>query len=173
MYDSRSQSNHYQADIRRPPRRRAAVRLRDERGQAIVEFALVVPILLAVVVAIVSFGRAMNYDEQATHLANEAVRFAAVDQVPAGATGTLGQWLRSQGDTPELRNGSADVTQPTVCVSYPNGTATPGDPVTVSMSFRFHWLPILNAGPYTTITRTATMRIEVAPTGSFYTAGCT
>src|SRR5438552_2693398 len=71
-------------------------RLRCEQGQALVEFALVLPVLLLVVVGIVTFGRAMNYDSQETHLVNEAARYAAVDQVPAGATGTLGQWVRGQ-----------------------------------------------------------------------------
>lgn len=148
--------------------------LGDQRGVAMVEFALILPLLLAVVVGIVSFGRAMNYDEQATHLANEAARYAAVGQVPPGATGTLGAWVRSQADTPELRNGGTTSlpAAPSVCLSYPNGTANLGDPVQVSMSFTFYWLPILNAGPSSTITRTATMRIEQAPTGSFYSAGC-
>ncbi len=157
---------------RRPPLRR---RLREERGQAMVEFALVIPILLVVVVGIVSFGRAMNYDEQETHLVNEAARFATVDQVPAGATGSLGQWIRSQVDTPELRNGTGSVSgAPSVCVSLPNGTANVGDPIKVSMTFTFFWTPILKIpGASTTITRTATMRIEVPPTNSFFAAGCT
>ena len=138
-----------------------------------VEFALVLPLVLLVVVGIVSFGRAMNYDEQATHLANEAVRYAAVGQVPPGASGSLGQWVRSQADTNELQNGGTGSVPnpPSVCLKYPNGTASPGAPVEVTMSFTFSWVPILNLGS-STITRTATMRIEQAPTGSFYTAGC-
>jgi Flp pilus assembly protein TadG len=153
--------------------RRGLVRLRDERGQALVEFALLLPIVLAVVVGIVAFGRAMNYDEQATHLANEAARFATVNQVLAGATGSLGQWVRSQVDTPELKNGTGSVGgAPSVCVSLPNGTSNVGDPIKVSMSFTFSWTPILKLAS-TTITRSATMRIEVPPTNSFFATGCT
>ena len=173
MHDLSPQSNNDRRDSSSGRWRRVLTRGRSEHGQALVEFALIVPMLLAVVIGIVSFGRAMNYDEQATHLANEAVRYAVVDQIPPGANGTLGQWVRSQADTPELQNGTGSLAgSPQVCLSFPNGTSNPGDPVQVSMSFTFTWLPILNAGPSTTITRTATMRIEVTPTGSFFAAGC-
>jgi Flp pilus assembly protein TadG len=147
----------------------------DDRGQALVEFALILPLLLAGVVGIVSFGRAMNYDEQATHLAGEAARYATVDQLPANAGGdTIGQWLRSQSDSPELQNGTGSVAgTPQVCVSYPAGTATVGSPIAISVSFTFNWLPILNLPVTSTaITRTATMRIEVPPSNSFFAAGC-
>lgn len=157
-------------------RRHLLAALRCERGQALVEFVLVLPLLLLAIVAIVSFGRAMNYDEQATHLVNEAARYAIVDQVPNGATGTLGQWLRSQAalDSPELGNGTGAVNgPPTVCLRFPNGTANVGDPVTVQMSFTFNWVPLLNVGPSTTITRSATMRIEVPPTASLFTSTST
>src|ERR1700756_735479 len=97
---------------RAPALARLSLRLlaapRREDGQALVEFALVLPLLLLAIVGIVSFGRAMNYDEQATHLVNEAARYAMVNQVPNGASGTLGQWIRSQAaaDSLELGNGT-------------------------------------------------------------------
>jgi Flp pilus assembly protein TadG len=148
---------------------------RREDGQALVEFALVLPLLLLAIVGIVSFGRAMNYDEQATHLVNEAARYAMVNQVPNGASGTLGQWIRSQAaaDSLELGNGTGSVNgAPSVCLSFPSGTANVGDPVKVQMSFNFKWVPLLNVGPSTTITRSATMRIEVPPTASLFSATC-
>ena len=154
---------------------RVAQRLRDDSGQAIVEFALVIPVLLVVVIGIVSFGRAMNYDEQETHLVNEVARYAAVNQVPAGASGTLGQWVRSQADSRELTNGTGSVTgTPQVCVSFPNGTDNVGDPVKISMSFDFSWVPFLKlSATSTAIARSATMRIEVPPASSFFAQGCT
>jgi hypothetical protein len=150
-------------------------RLSGESGQAMVEFALVIPVLLLAVVGIVAFGRAMNYDEQETHLVNEAARYAAVNEVPAGASGTLGSWLRSQADSPELANGTGSVGgAPQVCLSFPNGTDNVGDPVQVTMHFVFNWTPVLHlSATSTTISRSATMRIEVPPTNSFFAAGCT
>jgi hypothetical protein len=142
-----------------------------EDGQALVEFALVLPVLLLVVVGILSFARVMNYNEQATHLVNEAARYAAVDQVPAGAPSSLGSWVRAQA-VGELSNGSGDVTgTPSVCVIYPQGAAV-GNPVQITLTFHWHWVPFLKLGD-STITQTADMRLEVAPTGSFFNQACT
>jgi hypothetical protein len=157
-----------------------ACRFRDERGQAIVEFALIVPILLLAVFGIVTFGRAMNYDEQETHLVNEAARFASVAQVPPGSSGlSLGAWLRSQTDTTELRTGNSGSVRaaPTVCLTFPNGTENVGDPVKVTMSFVFFWTPLKLTTTSTTIMRSATMRIEVPPnttpaSATFFAATC-
>jgi Flp pilus assembly protein TadG len=157
------------------PGRCLARRLQDQRGQALVEFALVLPLLLLAVVGLVSFGRAMNYDEQATHLANLAARAAAVDQVPASASGqTLLQWVRAQADSPELANGTGSVTGALqVCVSAPSGTGV-GSDITIKTSFTFAWVPILHIGAAsTTVTRSATMRIEVPPTNSFFASAPT
>jgi hypothetical protein len=166
----------HQVKSHRPIRaaRSLLARARDDRGQALVEFALILPVLMLGVIGIISFGRAMNYNEQATHLASEAARYAAVNQVPATAGGqTLGQWLRAQSDSPELKNGTGSVGgAPQVCISYPSGT-TVGSPVQVSISFTFSWLPVLHLGIASShITQTATMRIEVPPTNSFFAAGC-
>jgi Flp pilus assembly protein TadG len=150
--------------------RRFGHRLRAESGQALVEFALVLPLLLLALVGILSFGRAMNYDEQATHLANLVARAAAVDQVPQSAgSQTLVQWVRAQADSPELANGTGSVTNALqVCVSTPNGTAV-GSDLTIKTWFTFSWLPVLRMGlTSTTVTRSATMRIEVPPTASFF-----
>jgi Flp pilus assembly protein TadG len=150
--------------------RHSAARLHGERGQTLVEFALVLPVLLAVVFGILAFGRAMNYDEQATHLANVAARYAAVDQPPpnAGAQ-TLLQWVRSEADSPELAKGTGSVSSALqVCVSTPDGT-TVGSDLTVKTWFTFSWLPVLGINAASTrITRTATMRIEVPPTDPFF-----
>jgi len=48
-------------------------RLRDTNGQAVVELAPVVPVLI--LLGILDFGRAFNYQNDETHLANEAVRY--------------------------------------------------------------------------------------------------
>jgi Flp pilus assembly protein TadG len=130
---------------------------------------------MLVLVGIVSFGRAMNYSEQATHLANEAARYAAVDQKPAGATGTLGAWVRAQAkvDSPELANGTGSVSNTQVCIGYGSGGNVTGQPLTVTMKFTFSWLPILKITPATTtVTRTATMRLEAAATDPFFASGC-
>jgi hypothetical protein len=143
-----------------------------QSGQAMVEFVLVLPVLLLVVMGILWFGRALNYTQDETRLTNVAARYAAVDQVPPGAGSSLAEWLRSQADTEELRKGTGDVQgPPEVCVEYPNGTGV-GNPVQIRMSATFKWLPLLKLGLSSPIKGSATMRIEVPPTASFFAAGC-
>ena len=59
-------------------------------------------------------------------------------------------------------------------MEFPNGTSNAGDPVSVTMTFIYHWLPFLGTQidglTDTTVTSTATMRLEAAPTN--YVAGC-
>ena len=51
---------------------------RDDRGQALVEFALIMPFLLLFLVGIVEFGRAWNQHQVITDAAREGARKAAV-----------------------------------------------------------------------------------------------
>lgn len=53
-------------------------RLRNRSGQALVEFALTVPILLFLVVGIIEFGRLMSAQQTITDTAREAARRAVV-----------------------------------------------------------------------------------------------
>ena len=138
-------------------RRRAA----SERGQAMVEFALVLPVLLLVLFGIFDFGRAINYWIDATHLSNEAARYAAVGNTPSGCSGSLADCVRDQADSPELANGSGSVTTPiSVCINAPAAT-TPGTPITATASFDYQWFSFLGLSVTTsTISTTATMRLE-------------
>jgi Flp pilus assembly protein TadG len=153
--------------------------IRDDTGAALVEFALVVPLLVLLLFGITEFGRALNYWIDETHLANEAARFAAVNRNP-GAPLTLQQYIRSQANTEELRDGDdADPSGvPTagrakVCITFPTADLKVGEPVEAKVTARFNWLPLIGESlgvPSTTITGRATMRLETRPTN--YAAGC-
>jgi Flp pilus assembly protein TadG len=150
----------------------------NESGQALVEFALVIPILLLVLFAVLDFAKAFNYWIDETHLANETARWAVVNTNPG--SGSLQQWALSQADTGELRNGgTAGVpTAAQVCISFPTNSQTGtsglvGDPVKVSVTVGYHWLPFLSGSlgsPNISVGSTATMRLEALPTT--YSAGC-
>jgi Flp pilus assembly protein TadG len=145
-----------------------------EAGVAVVEFALVLPLLMVLLLGVLDFGRAFNYWIDQTHLANEAARWAVVNKNPGGA-GTLQQYIRSQGTTPELRNGgTASVPSPLqICITFPNGTSRVGDPVKVTATSTFNWLPFLGSRmgiAQTTMSASSTMRLEAVP--SAYGAGC-
>lgn len=53
---------------------------RESRGQALVEFALIVPIFLLVVLGLFDMGRAVFYYSTISNASREAVRLAIVDQ---------------------------------------------------------------------------------------------
>jgi Flp pilus assembly protein TadG len=152
---------------------------RDESGQALVEFALVIPLLLLILFGVLDFAKAFNYWIDETHLANETARWAVVNTNP-GSGVSLQQWALSQADSAELRNGgTAAVPSPAqICISFPTNAQTGtsgqvGDPVQVTVSTGYNWLPFLSgrlASPSIAVSGTATMRLEALPTN--YSAGC-
>jgi Flp pilus assembly protein TadG len=147
------------------PRRRRCARLREERGVAMVEFALVLPLLALLIMGIIDFGRALNYWIDETHLANEGARWAAVSHWPS--SGSLQDYIKSQIETPELKNGTGSVSKAAqVCITP---GAKVGDPVTVTVTAKYHWLKIIGISTDSTLTGSATMRMEALPT---YSAGC-
>ena len=147
--------------------------LRDESGVALVEFALVLPLLLLLLFGMLDFGKAFNYWIDETHLANETARWAAVNNLPGGTD--LCAYAKSQADTPELRSGgtsSIPGSGAAVSVTYPVNGATGtsgqvGDPVQVTVSVSYHWLPFIGThlgAPSVTIQGTSTMRLEAKGT---------
>ena len=167
--DNRIDGRHLyrQRAPRREALRRLACTLRaratDERGQALAEFALVLPILLVVLFGIFEFGLALNSENDETHLANEVARYAIVNQNPGGSE-ELQQWAKKQGDSNFLTSSGK------ICVSFPEG-AEAGKPVKVEATSIVKWLPVLNLKAATTeLTGRAYMRLEAAPTN--YKAGC-
>lgn len=61
---------------------------RSERGAAAVEFALVVPLLLALLLGTIEFGRAYNIQISLTHAARETARYMAIHDNGAASAAT-------------------------------------------------------------------------------------
>lgn len=142
-------------------------RLAEERGQALVELAFVIPVLLLVLFAIAQFGLALNTANDQTHLANEVARYAVVNENPGAAKAkSLQLWAKEQADEKPAREKGS------ICITFPNGTSNVGDPVKVEFKSTIKWFPILKLRGLTTTTvaGTATMRLEGSPTA--YSAGC-
>jgi hypothetical protein len=139
---------------------------RSESGQAAVEFALCVPVLCLIVLALIDFGKATNYWLDANQLANVGARLAAVvgpDPAKQPAP-SLTKWVQAQAETTELRNGTGSVTSPAkVCITFltgPTGTSGQiGDPVRVTVEAPYKWIPFVGGGTFT-IRANATMRLE-------------
>jgi Flp pilus assembly protein TadG len=140
----------------RPRGSRGRASWRPETGQAAVEFALVVPLLCLVIVAILHFGKVMNYWLDLNHVASEGARKAAVNTY--ATDGEYTTWVRSRLETGELRSGGTTSipTAATVAVCLPEGGEV-GDPVTVRVAVGYS-LPFI--GTSVTLRGTATMRLE-------------
>lgn len=114
-------------------------------GAAAVEFALVLPILLLLVMGIVDFSRAYGARVTVIHAAREAVRVQALG-------GTAGEVVAS---------GQAAATPLTVTVA--TGGCTPGQPTSVTVTTQFTYVTPIAAfttGDFlpTTLSGTGVMR---------------
>jgi Flp pilus assembly protein TadG len=122
--------------VRVHPRSRRA---RDERGAAAVEFALIVPLLLLVMLVIVDFGRILFVQIGVASASREVARASAVgllaatpgltlEQVAAGAApGTVG--------LAALDDKAAFVVTATAC-----SPTVPYDETTATVSVTFKWI---------------------------------
>jgi Flp pilus assembly protein TadG len=149
-------------------------KLRDQRGIVLVEFALIVPMFLLLLLGMFDFGKAFNYWIDGTHLSHEGVRYAAVNKNPGPGT-SLAESIKARADTAELKDGGDSVSAPMkVCVSFPEGTSRVGDPVEVNVEFTYQFLGYVNAMfpdlTTATVTNKSTMRLEQAPD---FSAHCT
>ena len=149
-----------------------------ERGTAVVEFALIAPLLFLLVFGINEFGRILNAYNNLTQLAGQGARAAAVSRNPDGtAVGA------SSGTVDDSDCGSAgshsiqcqlssfyakqdSLTGVKVCIpSLPSGL---GQPVTVHTSYVYNFTVGLFGFTQITLNSTQTVRAEANPT---YAAG--
>jgi Flp pilus assembly protein TadG len=158
---------------------RYARSVRSERGVAVVEFALLLIPLLLIIFGILDFGRAMNYKNELTQLANQAARYAVVNRDPADpadgslhfSCNALRTYLsnRDNLDTDEIFGASGEGT-----IEVTSG-ATVGDPITIRLAADMNVIPFLanealGGTPTIELVGTATMRLEQVP--SFGSATC-
>lgn len=125
---------------------------KNNRGQAIVEFALILPVLVVLVMGLLEFGLFFHAHINVTYAAREAARIAALDTNATDQTITA----TAQATMPTVSN-------LTVTVSPPAPRVT-GLPVTVSVSLPHTFLTpliatLMPANPYT-ITSSTTARSE-------------
>jgi len=135
--------------------------VRGERGQATVEFAIVIPLLLLLVVGLFEFGKTFNYWISLNHLANEGARWAAVDRVPGNPSPTAADittYIKSQVLTQDLRNKVGI----TLCFTGDGTNPQVGDAVTVTLAAA-NPIDVFSGAIPITIRGSATMRVEEAP----------
>ena len=123
--------------------------LKGRKGQSMVEFALIVPLLLILVLGIEEFGRAWMTKNILTGATREAVRIMAVTGNNAAASARADNVLRSSGIT------TANISVTNASVAY--------DPVSVTVTYNFpilfQFIPGLNRASIP-LSSTTTMRRE-------------
>lgn len=147
---------------------------RGEDGQALVELALVVPLLLFIIFAIIDFGLAINQYNNTTNLANLGARATSVlsnSSTNPSCTykGTTYTTLVGYLDCQGAVQGTLNQVNVTVCDPTSATNFTTGDTLQVKVVSSFNWLSILTGGigkiggltslP-TSISSTASMREE-------------
>jgi hypothetical protein len=158
------------------PNASSEVRRRErESGQALVEFALIVPLFLMIVVGVIQFGVALNFWLDMQRLANQGARSAAVNCGPValsqcGPT-TLENYLSSKtttrpegqvissGNTPDVEICYVPPSQPPPATWAPSA----GDAVRVELKEQYRLQAIVRLAKIDLSAR-ATMRLEQEPT---------
>jgi Flp pilus assembly protein TadG len=144
---------------------------KSEDGQALVELALVMPILLLVLIGIVELGHAVNTWNNDTNIASITARYAVVGSLPSsgpcsGKSSFAAFAVCDAEEVAKLPKGKT-----TACVSIPK--AEIGAPVEVKVYTEYKWLSYLKFKVTTaSLTGAATMRLEqVPPAGLGYQTG--
>jgi Flp pilus assembly protein TadG len=143
--------------------------VRSERGTAVVEFALVAPLLFLIVFGIIEFGRMLNAYNQLTQLAGQGARAASVNRNPDGtaiaaASGTVddtdcgGSTRSIQCQLSKYYAKNDSLSNVNVCI--PSLPASQGAPVTVKISYRYNFITGLFGFAHVDLTSTQTERAE-------------
>lgn len=103
--------------------------IRDESGQSLIEFMLVLPMLLVLVIGIIEFGNAWRTSQTLANVARDVVRAAVVANPPTSTQ--LEAIARSR-----LTNSGLDGSKANVTLNLCSGACT-GDPDQVTISYPF------------------------------------
>ncbi|HKY59441.1 MAG TPA: TadE/TadG family type IV pilus assembly protein [Gemmatimonadota bacterium] len=102
-----------------------------ERGQSLVEFAIALPVLLAIVIGIFEFGMAWNQRQVITNAAREGARVGVLQNMDDDdVENAVANYLTNANLDPDLAT-----------VSYENvgGTGDYGMPTTVNLSYPYEF----------------------------------
>jgi Flp pilus assembly protein TadG len=107
-----------------------------ERGAAAVEFAILLPLLLMLVLGTIEFGRAYNAQITLTNAARDGVRYMAIVKDPSGAKTAAANAASS-----------ISTTIPTTDVTLSTDVCTTGTQVTLTIKYNLSTLTGI-AGPF-------------------------
>jgi len=129
----------------------------------VLELALMLPLLVMLILFLVEFGLGLNQQEDATQVASQAARLAAVNST--ALSGGVAAFVQGQVDTTNLQSAA-------VAVCFPNGTSNVGDPVRVTVTSQFNITGLFVPTISVPVEGSSTMRLEQAPTNFTATGSC-
>ncbi|OEU53555.1 MAG: hypothetical protein BA871_07120 [Desulfuromonadales bacterium C00003096] len=148
------------------------MKLKSERGTAVVEFAVVLPLLLVIVFGIVEFSFILYNQAMITNASREGARTGIIVDVPRKSTGEITTVVNNYLNNYLVTFGSGAPTAPATVVKINNVEADPStaglvsaqDYITVEVSYDYDFLIIPNfitsiAGTKTLFS-SSTMRAE-------------
>jgi len=103
------------------------MRIRDERGQSMTEFAVILPILVVLLFGIVQFGILFNNYVTLTDAVRAGARAAAVSRQASDPVGNA---------TSAVRSSAGDLNQSNLGVNV-SSDWSPGSPVTVTATYPY------------------------------------
>ncbi len=142
------------SDIHNLPRNETRLGRKRRRGVAVVELAVMLPILVLMILGIIEFGRMSMVQQTITAAAREGARGAIVEgSTLSGVRATVNSYLAISG----IRGAEVTLTPDL------SGTVLHGQPISVSVSVPFDkvsWLPIPHVVQGKVLSSTAVMRRE-------------
>jgi Flp pilus assembly protein TadG len=138
--------------------------MRSEKGQAAVEFALVLPILLMLIFGIIDFGRILYTKNALTSLSQESARHMSIYYVSDGTNGTvLSTYVSAHPGT--LATTAFKKSDNSSGIQISPTTITTGSEVNVTLTYKIYYItPFVNMIPGLTnpfyITSSSTFRAE-------------
>jgi len=115
--------------------------LRDEKGAAMVEFGLILPLLIMLLFGAIEFGLLMYNKQVITNASREGARAGIVARTPRMTTAEIQQVVNDYAADFLVTFGSA--TAPTTTVDNSSGTSF-GDDLQVTVTYQYDFLLLPN-----------------------------
>lgn len=149
------------------PKRRNRDHSARESGQSLVEFALILPVLVLILMGVFDFGRAFFAYNAISNGAREGARYGVIHPTRRDSDGLAPY---DEENTIEEKAAAQtfilDMDEIDIQVTFPSGTDQRGDPITVTVTYDFRAItPLIGdiIGNPLTLQSSATMIIEQSP----------
>ena len=161
------------------PGARLVAKLHSECGQAVVEMAVVLPLLLAILTGTASFSMALFSMQQLGNAASTSAQQLGADQglvtdpcatAVTAVTTALPNWTASKisykisitdsGGTAHNYPSSGMTAGSSFSCTAGAGYMDANEPVTVTLSYQYTWFPILNFSPSSALTASEAAMME-------------